>query len=563
MTRYTSGLFGKTHGPDPLEAFDTLYKREKSNRLMGRYGTPRPVSKPFEPLAEVAAPAAEQSAPAPVARVLLKERVIKSWDDAGPAPAPLTDLLPEPVQQPEPVAETPEPAQPADPVAPEAEPAAEEDIPLVEAGSFSVQDVGTMPDDADLTDDVDHINEPRRPASEDVMRDAVIDDFLSMIDKHYKPAPPPKQDEVIEGEVVDVDPVDVVADVAEMSDKEPEDKEILPDITPVSLPAIVSNVAVEEGVSRGADTIAAIGLGLAVFQEFKAEFTRGNVSVSAVPSRYIHPNTQPDSKFMEVVTDFVFHAYHPRVGIADQKFKIRIRTEIDGNDIRHAKIGLVASESDDLLASSFSVNFTATALSLPKEAMCKIRYDFSGNWDPKGSGDYDFNGMIDLWADGSVHIEQMVSEFDSPTFSSKKIKAVRIVKLKQVSVKKLPGKIRSMRDHTILFEKPNQSSLSDDQARALKSFVDGIPKDDIALVRAGRVPIVVDAFASTKGSVSDNQQLARGRRDTVTNFLKDHIGAGVVFTGRSHGELTAEGPDDTEAAEHRKATVRIFTFKDE
>ncbi|RBW62531.1 OmpA family protein [Ruegeria sp. A3M17] len=560
MTRYTNGLFGRTHGPDPLEAFDSLYKREKTDRLMGRYGTRRPALKMPEPRAENAALAAEQGAPAPTARVFLKERVIKSWDSDLPVPEPLKEVPPEPPQQAEPSAEVPEAAIPAEPVAPEAAPPADEEVPLVEAGSFSVQDVGTMPEDADLTDDVDHIVEPRRPASEDAMRDAAVDDFLSMIDKYYKPAPPPKQDDVIEGEVVD--PVDVVADVVEMSDKETK-KEILPDVTPISLPAVVSDVAIQEGISRSTDTIAAIGLGLAVFQEFKAEFTKGDVSVSATPSRYIHPNTQPDSKFQEVVTDFIFHAYHPRVGISDQKFKIRIRTEIDGHDIRHAKISLVASESDDLIASSFSVNFTATAHSLPKEAMCKIRYDFSGNWDPKGTGDYDFNGMIDLWADGSVHIEQMVSEFDSPTFSSKKIKAVRIVSLKQVSVKKLPGKIRSTRNHTILFEKPKQSTLSDDQARALKTFVDGIPKGDISLVRAGRVPIVVDGFASTKGSVSDNQQLARERRDTVVSFLNDHIGSGAVFTGKSHGELDVNGPDDEESAEHRKVTVRIFTFKDE
>ncbi|WP_170418870.1 hypothetical protein [Ruegeria atlantica] len=562
MTRYTNGLFGRPHGPDPLEAFDSLYKREKSNRLMGRYGTRRPALNTPELQAENAAPVAEQSAPAPVARVFLKERVIKSWDSDLPVPEPLKEVPPEPPQREEPSAEAPEAEAPAVPAAPETAPPADDEIPLVEAGSFSVQDVGTMPDDADLTDDVDHIIEPRRPASEDTMRDAAIDDFLSMIDKYYKPAPPPKPDDVIEGEVVDVDPVDVVADVAEMSGKETE-KEVLPDITPISLPAVVPDVAVQEGVSRSTDAISAISLGLAVFQEFKAEFTKGDVSVSATPSRYIHPNTQPDSRFLEVVTDFTFDAYHPRVGFSDPKFKIRIRTEIDGHDIRHAKISFVASESDDLIASSFSVNFTATALSLPKEAMCKIRYDFTGNWDPKGTGDYDFNGMIDLWADGSVHIEQMVSEFDSPTFSSKKIKAVRIVSLKQVSVKKLPGKVRSTRNHTILFEKPKQSTLSDDQARALKTFVDGIPKGDIELVRAGRVPIVVDGFASTKGSVSDNQKLARDRRDTVVSFLNDHIGSGAVFTGKSHGELDADGPDDEESAEHRKVTVRIFTFKDE
>jgi outer membrane protein OmpA-like peptidoglycan-associated protein len=566
MNRYTSGLFGPGRGPDPLEAFDSLYKREKSARLMNRYGKSR--RQPEAPAKDEAIPVAEQSAPEPVGRVVLKERIVRDWE-AGPepqAPTPGPKAAPVAAPSPPPEPESPEPKTPEPAPRPASEdPAPEADMPLIEAGSFSVQDGGSLPGEHDLDEDIDRIIEPRRPSSDGAMRDAAIEDFLAMIDKSYRPAPPPPpagSGEVIEGESFDVDPIDVVADVAEMSESATP-PELKPDITPISLPGAAVESAAQSHYARGANAISAIGLGLAVFKAFQAEVTSGSVSVSAQPSRYVHANTPPDSRFIEVVSDFVFEVYHPRVGFDAQKFKIRIRTEIDGHDIRHAKLSLVASESDDLIASSFNVSFTASALSLPKNTMCKIRYDFSGKWDPKGSGEYDFNGMIDLWADGSVHFTQLVSEFDSPTFSSKRIQAVRIVSTKRVSEKRLKGMIRSTRDHTVHFEKPKQSSLSDDQARALKAFVDGIPKDDRDLVNQGRVPVVVEGFASTKGSASDNQKLARARRDTVVAFLKDHIGTEAVFTGKAHGELAADGPDDTESAENRKATVRIFTFRNE
>ncbi len=559
MNRYKSGLFGAARGPDPLEAFDKVYEREKSSRLLGRYGKPKRRQQETEQNPQPVV--AEQSAQ-PAGRVVLKERLIRDWDEAPATPVADTKKT---APAPEPTA-TPVPApKPQDELAaapPPSAPDTDDDMPLVEAGSFSVQDGGTLPGDADLVDDIAHINEPRRPPAEGTLRDAAIDDFLAMIDKSYRPAPPSSETggEVIEAQAYTADPIDLVADVAEMSAGE-EPREIAPDITPISLPPISADMVAQESYARGADAVSAIGLGLAVFQEFKAELTTGNISVSAQPSRYVHPNTPPDSRFIEVVNDFVFHCYHPRIIVDDVKFKFRIRTEIDFHDIRHAKISFVASESDDLISSHFKVGFTATALSLPKENMCKIRYDFSGRWDPKGTGEYDFHGMIDVWADGSVHFSQMVTETDSPTFSSKKIKAVRIVSTRRVSEKPLPGMVRKARDHVVRFEKPKQSKLSDDQSRALKTFVDGIPKDDLSLLQQGRVPVVVEGFASTKGSISDNQALARDRRDAVVSFLKDHLGTNVVFTGKSHGELAADGPDDIESAEDRKATVRIFTFK--
>jgi outer membrane protein OmpA-like peptidoglycan-associated protein len=436
-------------------------------------------------------------------------------------------------------------------------------MPVVEAGSFSVEDGGAMPGEDDLEEDVSRINEPRRPPSPEDRRDAAVEDFLEMIDRTYRP--PPSRDDAVEGRAVELDPVDVIADIVEMSAGAAEGElktadDTPPDVTPVTLQAVIPP---PEGDAARASSIEAAGLGLAVFQAFQAEVTKGDVTVSSQPSRYVHPNTPPDSRFTRVVSDIVFVGWHPRLGVSNPRFKMRLAVEANGHGIRNAKITFVGDESDELHASTFSIEFTASELSLPKETMCKIRYDYGGRWDPVGMGDYRFDGAIDLWADGSVHLAPMRSDADTPTFSDRKIKAVRIASAKRVSATALPSKFRVGQVHSVRFEKPGQAKLSDAQARALKAHVDSIPPTALDLVRQGRVPIVVDGFASTTGSIADNQALARRRREAVMAFLRDHVGTGVTFTGRAEGELASGGPDGTEAAEDRRATVTIWTFHDQ
>lgn len=571
MTRYKSGLFGKSDAPSPLESFDSHYRRERSRRLMSRYGRAPRVGEGGngtgdggeeardDTAVETLTRAATADRAHPEGRSVLRERVVRDWDaapsgDAGPEPAAAPSPPPDPAPGPDPAATA------DDRAAPEAD-RAEDEMPLVEAGSFSVQDGGAMPGEDSLEEDVSLINEPRRPPSQEDRRDAAVEEFLAMIDRTYRPPSPPGPDEALEGRAVEVDPVDVIADIVEMSagDTEASYDDVPPDATPVVLNAVVPPP--EELGARGA-SIEAAGLGLAVFEAFRAEVTKGGIEVSAQPSRYVHPNTPPDSRFTQVVSDFVFLALHPRVGVSNQRFKMRLTVEVNHNDIRTAKINFVGDESNELYASSFSVGFTASELSLPKEAMCKIRYDFAGRWDPAGSGDYTFDGTVDVWADGSVHFQQMRSDTDSSTFGSEKVKVVRIVSAKRISVRPLPAKTRRGRTHAVMFEKPKQAEISDDQARALKAFIGTIPATDLDLVRQGRVPVVVDGFASTTGSVSDNQALARDRREAAMAFLTDQIGSGITFTGKAEGELASGRPDGTEAAEDRRATVTIWTFHD-
>lgn len=585
MKRYRTGIFDPRGGDDPLESFDALQAREKGRRRLGRYAKPRKAvmasgfsaGEPVDTAPDAPMPGPgvgtmpDPAADPALGRLVAPAIVIRDWEvPPGQIAAPTMPDAPIPprANAPKPTADeapTPDigPAHAPDMSPPDPIPDRPPPEPkVIEAGTYDIYDGGTMPDARELSDDVEDIIEPRRARSQKNQQERAVAEFLSAL----KDAAPELQAAAPALEASPGDQIDMIADVTELSDAKRVEIAPVPKTGDTTLAAMIdpdpkATVLAKAGQARSASPAAvaeAVGLGLAVWDSTTGSMD-GSRDWSAASASYVHPFTPPDSAFTEVKTDFVILAGNsPALGT--EEFTFRLTIVANGYDIRSLNVAFIGDKSSTLYVSSFSVNFGAEKASLPTEAVCKIKLPFSGRWDKIGLGDYTFDGSITIAASGRHDIEfrSDLIDKDDPDDGF----ALGHIPLMVHSVRKLPVPIKVVQFHDVFFEKPKQSKMSDEQARLLKDHFDGLSKAHKSMIQLGRIPVTVNGFASTTGSVEDNQTLARARREGVIGFLRDQLGTEARFNGKAEGELVATGPDNEEKQDDRRVRVEITTYAD-
>jgi len=309
------------------------------------------------------------------------------------------------------------------------------------------------------------------------------------------------------------------------------------------------------------DPISAAGLGLAAFQAAAGFLTRGKFSYRSDIGQYIHAGTPDDVIRYKYTRLFMIKAKYPDIIIGDPEFWFELSYEYNGFDIFAAKIEYKRTRSDSLKSSSFNINFIPTPNSKKQDKISVIRFNISGWWDPVGFGDVSFHGNIYLTSNGKI-TSDFKSEVDSrwytvdtkvfePVFKKEKIE--RITKDRPV----VP-EVRHIYNRTVYFRPSNSYQLEDKTIRELHSWFMNIPSRDRIKVIEGVEPIQLVGFASTTGTVAQNQVLARKRVENVKGYLNDWTDNGAKFKPTAFGELTAKTDDNVEDPKERRVEVHFL-----
>lgn len=313
----------------------------------------------------------------------------------------------------------------------------------------------------------------------------------------------------------------------------------------------VGPAAALDAHARAMNPVAIAGLGLAVFNTGRQVFFQGDVEGSATPASYVHPNTPPDTPAHRINAEFELNAHHPRYGFDRQHFWFRLDTDVNGYDIKAASITLLRDRSSELTASSFSVSFQPLARSGPNEAVAHMVFIIEGRWDPMGRGDVSFSGELHLKADGTMTL----------SVSSER-NWVRGGTFTNVRRTPLPGPIVVTPFWDVQFSPPGSDTVSDTAIRELRGWYDRLSAELRGRIERGDVPIELNGYASTTGSVADNQALARRRAENVQRVLGDFAGSTARFRVVVHGETRARTGDNVESPEERRVRVSVTTYQD-
>ena len=111
------------------------------------------------------------------------------------------------------------------------------------------------------------------------------------------------------------------------------------------------------------------------------------------------------------------------------------------------------------------------------------------------------------------------------------------------------------------FSPPKSFKLDDKTIRGLHSWFKGLPYLTRKKVEEGDEPIKLTGFASTTGTVDQNQELARKRVNNVQSYLRDFTGFGAKFKIKAPGELRAKTIDGVEDPKERRVEIEIIGEK--
>ncbi len=165
---------------------------------------------------------------------------------------------------------------------------------------------------------------------------------------------------------------------------------------------IAHYIAADKMDAEATVALGAAQLGLGIFQVGQSIGTSGDLSVQADVARYVHQNTPAYIPFSKDSIEFKISAHHPRYGIDRQNFYFRLVFEYNRYDLRNVSINVLRNKSSSLYASTFSIQFKASAYSQTTDPVAQILYTMQGRWDPVGLGDVSFDGEMIIKADASA-----------------------------------------------------------------------------------------------------------------------------------------------------------------
>lgn len=300
--------------------------------------------------------------------------------------------------------------------------------------------------------------------------------------------------------------------------------------------------------------VAAIGLGIAVFNTGRSLILSGDYSFSSTPSSYIHQKTAATNLYSKAL-DFYVEAFHPRIWESNQKFWFRLYFEFNAYDLKQVEVRNLIDKSSAMISSTFTIDFSPIPYSAPDDTVAEIRYVISGQWDPIGSGDVSFlpGSYLHIKADGAVSLV-VNSEKNWVRGHGFYNKVQKLLK----GVKKAGPTFAQGYQEFIYFSPSGSATVRGDAIIRIKAWYDKLPYITKKKVNEGTVPVMLSAYASTTSSVEKNQVLARKRADGVKKIIEDFAGNNVKFEIKVHGELSARTKDNMEDVQERRVEILVW-----
>lgn len=306
--------------------------------------------------------------------------------------------------------------------------------------------------------------------------------------------------------------------------------------------------------------VVAAELGVAVFSAGAPIVLSGNLSCSAATINYIHENTPPDAEWTRATTTFHLNVFNPRPLVGgNTTMYFRLSYEYNDHDLRDVSIVCLQDESEHLVSSTFSINFTGMAHSPSSDPTAAIRYQISGVWDPVGRGIDSFWGHLQVKADGtmrlSVESEQGWVSISSDAFGEVTTTAVETVEVpEEPEPPPPPEPVLNLID--ITFE-PGSDQIAAGAEESLVSWYLGLPARARQQIEDGNLQMTIEGHASTTQPGPANRLLSRRRAQRVEEILRDVAGSDARFRIFARGEYEAGTPDDVEEESERVVLVSV------
>ncbi|GAB4145372.1 MAG: hypothetical protein Fur0021_02600 [Candidatus Promineifilaceae bacterium] len=315
----------------------------------------------------------------------------------------------------------------------------------------------------------------------------------------------------------------------------------------------------ESPVAQRIGPLAAAELGLAVFSAGAPIVLSGSFSCSAATINYIHENTPPDAEWTRATTTFRVNVWNPRPLVGGNiSMYFRLSYEYNGHDLRDVSIVGLQDQSENLITSTFSINYTGMAHSPVTDPTAAIRYQISGTWDPSGRGIDSFWGYLQVKADGSVQLlvesEQGWVWTRADAFSDTTTTPVERVEVPEEPEPPPPEPVLNLID--ITFE-PGSDQIEAGAEEALVSWYLGLPQQARRQIEDGNLQMTIEGHASTTQPGPANRLLSRRRAQRVEEILRDVAGSDARFRIFARGEYEAGTPDDVEEESERIVLVSV------
>ncbi len=306
--------------------------------------------------------------------------------------------------------------------------------------------------------------------------------------------------------------------------------------------------------------VVAAELGVAVFSAGAPIVLSGNLSCSAATINYIHENTPPDAEWTRATTTFHLNVFNPRPLVGgNTTMYFRLSYEYNDHDLRDVSIVCLQDESEHLVSSTFSINFTGMAHSPSSDPTAAIRYQISGIWDPVGRGIDSFWGHLQVKADGSMRLsvesEQGWVSISSDAFGEVTTTAVETVEVPE-EPEPPPPPLPVLHLADVFFE-PGSDQIAAGSEEALVSWYLSLPEQARRQIEDGNLQIRVEGHASTTQPGPENRRLSRRRAERVMEILRDVAGSDARFRVYALGEYQAGTPDDVEDENERVVYVSV------
>jgi outer membrane protein OmpA-like peptidoglycan-associated protein len=109
----------------------------------------------------------------------------------------------------------------------------------------------------------------------------------------------------------------------------------------------------------------------------------------------------------------------------------------------------------------------------------------------------------------------------------------------------------------VYFSPPGSYQIrAEDEAKIL-NWYSALPSPTRMKIKTGKLPLVVEGYASTTAAALKNKDLSEKRAHRARDILKKIAGSSAKFVMYSYGESKASTPDEVEDPKERRVKISV------